>query len=141
MRTKDWRETNTTGFGTSDTEAGYTGRISVDPIQPVDVSSFLIAAIAGAMVVMLGALYAGSFAFGRLYRNRWLIRLSYAFFVGLAISVTTLANALHLEGIWTMLVYVLLIGYLLAPRAIWRLSVGTHGEVDSPEFSGGTHHE
>jgi hypothetical protein len=47
--------------------------------------------------------------------------------------VLILARALNLTGLWQIVTATLLLGYLLAPRAIWRLSVGTHGILDQDD--------
>lgn len=100
----------------------------MDPVQPVQVGDFMIAVMAGALIVLMGALYALLFAFGRLWRQRSLLVLAYASFLVLAGSVLTLARVLHLDGSWRLITVALLLGYFLAPRAIWRLSVATHGQ-------------
>lgn len=102
----------------------------MDPVQPVEVADFMIAVIAGALVVMMGALYAVLFAFGRLWNKTILLALAYLSFLCLAASVLILARALNLEGSWQAITVALLIGYLAAPHAIWRLSVHTHGDKE-----------
>ena len=96
-------------------------------IEPVASEHILLAGVTGAMVVLFGAAYALFFALGRLQNRapfRWLAWASYA---GLAVSTAGLARALNLGGYWSVLVVVMLTGYLLAPHAIWWLCVGTHG--------------
>ncbi len=100
-------------------------------MEPVAVENIMQAVIAGAVVIMMGALYAGLFAFGRLRGSRWLLLLSMLAYAGLAASVLVLAQALHLNGYWRWLVGAMLLGYLLAPAGIWWLCVGTHGESTS----------
>jgi len=95
-------------------------------VEPVGLNDILIAVMAGALVVLFGALYAATFAFGRLYDKAGLVLVAYGFFALLAVCVFVLASALHLTGFWEMLVVVLLVGYLVAPRMIWRLSQATH---------------
>lgn len=96
------------------------------PVEPVDLADMLVAVIAGALLVLCGALYAATYAFARLYRRGDLRLLAYVFFAALAGCVFVLANALHLSGTWNVLVGLLLVGYLMAPRLIWKLSVATH---------------
>ena len=43
--------------------------------EPVELKDLLVAVIAGAMVVLFGALYALTFAMGKLNNKRWLIGL------------------------------------------------------------------
>ncbi|HAJ75785.1 MAG TPA: hypothetical protein DCM64_04965 [Gammaproteobacteria bacterium] len=104
--------------------------LRVAMLEPVELNNIMIAVIAGAMVVLLGALYAFTFAMGKMNKKRWLIGVSYTVFAGLAISVFTLAQSLNLNGYWQLVTYTMLLGYLLAPQAIWKLSVGTHRASD-----------
>ena len=117
----------------------------MDPVQPVQVGDIMLAVISGALVVLTGALYALLFAFGRLWRKRGLMNLAHLSFGLLAVSVLTLSRALNLDGAWQVLTILLLLGYLLAPRAIWRLSVDTHAghepPAPPPELSGASRHE
>jgi hypothetical protein len=83
--------------------------------------------MAGALVVLFGACYAASLAWGRLYRHRGLLALAIASVVLLAASLFVLARTLHLEGGWRVLVVLLLLAYVLAPPLIWRLARATHG--------------
>ena len=94
--------------------------------EPVELKDLMVAVIAGAMVVLFGALYALTFAMGKLNNKRWLIGIAYGTFAGLGVSVFILAQALNLNGYWHVVTVTMLIGYLLAPQAIWKLSVGTH---------------
>jgi ABC-type glycerol-3-phosphate transport system permease component len=94
--------------------------------EPVEINDILISVMAGALVVMFGALYALAFAIGRLHGSRIIVRLAYLFFAMLVVSALTLAATLHLTGIWQIVTAVILAGYLLAPHAIWKLCVGTH---------------
>lgn len=96
-------------------------------IEPVVLSDLFTAVIAGALVVLCGALYAATLALARLQGRRGLALIAYAFFAGLAYCVLVLARALHLNGFWELLVGLLLAGYLVAPHLIWKLSVATHG--------------
>jgi multidrug transporter EmrE-like cation transporter len=98
--------------------------------EPVELQDLMVAVIAGAMVVVFGALYALAFAMGRLNKKRWLIGIAYSIFAGLGVSVFALAQALNLNGYWHVVTATMLIGYLLAPQAIWKLSVGTHTASD-----------
>jgi len=99
--------------------------------EPVELKDLLIAAMAGAMIVLLGALYAFTFAMAKLNNKAWLLSLAYGIFAGLCLSVFILASALNLNGYWQVVTATMLIGYLLLPQAIWKLSVGTHEASDS----------
>ena len=98
--------------------------------EPVELKDLLIAVMAGAMIILLGALYAFTFAMARLNHRPWLIFLAYGIFAGLSLSVFVLATALNLDGYWRIVTVTMLVGYLLAPQAIWKLSVGTHDVSD-----------
>lgn len=95
-------------------------------MEPVAETNLLIAAIAGAVVVLAGAGYAMLFALSKVMDKPNLMPWAYGFYVALAISVLVLADTLHLNGIWWILVFLMLTGYLLAPHGIWHLCVATH---------------
>ncbi len=100
-------------------------------VEPVEAQEIMIAAMAGAMVIMFGAGYAFAFAMAKLNKKRSVMSVAYALYVGLAISVFVLADALNLNGSWWAVTITMLIGYLLAPQAIWKLSVRTHESSDT----------
>lgn len=93
----------------------------------MDGGFILIGALSGACVVLGGALYALLFALGKLNRSRLLLRSAWLAYGLLAVSALMLARALGLDGPWLLVVVAMLVGYLLAPPAIWHLCVGTHG--------------
>ena len=105
-------------------------------IDPVDVQRFAIAALSAGAVVLFGACYAVFLALSRLRGFVLLYHLSNLSYVALATSVTVLAWSLRLDGAWLILVALLLLGYYVAPRFIWRLSVATH---DGAEHEGARH--
>lgn len=94
--------------------------------EPVAAADIMKAVIAGAMVVLAGAGYALLFALGKITRSALQATAAYLSYGVLVASVLVLAQALHLNGFWQVLVAVMLVGYLLAPHAIWHLCVGTH---------------
>ena len=96
------------------------------PMGPEGLDAFLLAVIAGALVVVFGAVYAACFAFGRLFGSPSLMLVAYGCFALLVGAVYVLATSLHLDGIWNVLMVLLLIAYFLAPRMIWRLTEATH---------------
>ena len=98
----------------------------------MDGGFILTGAVSGACVVLGGALYALLFAFGKLRASRLLMAAACLAYGLLAASALVLARALGLDGLWTLVVVAMLIGYLLAPAAIWHLCVGTHGAHGSP---------
>jgi hypothetical protein len=95
-------------------------------IEPVELQDLLITVFAGAMVILCGGLYALLFACSRVYRAPRLMPLAYGAYVLLVVFVVLLAEATHLTGFWQWLVYIMLVGYLLAPHGIWHLCEGTH---------------
>lgn len=101
-------------------------------IEPVALANFFTVFFSAAMVIMTGAVYALLFAFSRLKNQPRLMPLAYLGYGGLVISVWFLAGAANLfnSTFWTVIVALMLIGYLLAPHAIWHLCVGTHAGED-----------
>lgn len=104
-------------------------------IEPVALKDFFITFFSAAMVIMAGGLYALLFAYARIKGRPRLMPLAYTAYLGLFVSVLTLAFAANLfnSGFWTVIVLLMLIGYLLAPHAIWHLCVGTHREEETDE--------
>ena len=96
--------------------------------QAFQVESILLATMAGAMIVLAGALYAAVYSIGRISSNHVLVKLSYLFYAVLVVSTLVLARTLNFAGFWNWVVVVMLVGYLIAPQAIWRLCVATHAE-------------
>jgi hypothetical protein len=99
-------------------------------IEPVEMANFFTVFFSAAMVIMTGALYALLFAFSRVKGLPRLMPMAYIAYLGLFASVMTLANAANLfhSSFWTAIVGLMLLGYLIAPHAIWHLCVGTHAE-------------
>ncbi|NWG40016.1 MAG: hypothetical protein HXY27_08670 [Hydrogenophilaceae bacterium] len=97
-------------------------------IEPVALKDFFLTFFSAAMVIMTGALYALLFAYARVKHRPRLMPLAYLAYLGLFVSVVALAFAANLfsSGFWSFIVLLMLIGYLLAPHAIWHLCVGTH---------------
>ena len=97
-------------------------------IEPVALKDFFLTFFSAAMVILSGALYALLFAYARVKRQPRLMPFAYAAYLGLVGSVLVLAMVAHLfaSGFWAFVVVLMLVGYLLAPHAIWHLCVGTH---------------
>lgn len=97
-------------------------------IEPVALKDFFLTFFSAAMVILTGGLYALLFAYSRVKNRPRLMPLAYTAYLGLVASVMALAYAANLfnTGFWTVIVLLMLIGYLLAPHAIWHLCVGTH---------------
>ncbi|MGD8830972.1 MAG: hypothetical protein PVF57_10240 [Pseudomonadales bacterium] len=105
-------------------------------IDPVDVRQIALAAIIAGSVIFFGAAYAVFYALGRLTRRRPFLVYAHAFYAALVLATIGLAGVLHLSGIWLLLVVLLLAGYLVAPRFIWRLSTEVHSLAEQdPEPS------
>lgn len=98
----------------------------MDAAQATAVNGILLATMAGALVVLAGALYAAVFAIGKLFDNPALVKLSYLFYAVLVVAVLVLDRTLGFSGPWDLIVVVMLAGYLFAPQAIWKLCVVTH---------------
>jgi hypothetical protein len=109
-------------------------------VEPVLLSNFFTVFLSAAMVIMTGALYALLFAYSRVKNIPRLMPFAYLAYLGLAISVFTLANAANLlhRPFWIAIVGLMLVGYLVAPHGIWKLCVGTHDAAHesptSPKF-------
>ncbi|GAB1232296.1 hypothetical protein UT4_07620 [Ferrigenium sp. UT4] len=97
-------------------------------IEPANLANFFTIFFSSAMVIMLGALYALLFAYSRIKAMPLLMPLAYVSYAGLFAFTLLLANAANLlaSPLWATVVVFMLVGYLLAPHAIWHLCVGTH---------------
>jgi hypothetical protein len=92
-------------------------------------------ALAASALVLCAAAYAGFFSLGRLTGRVLWRRLSYAAYALVIGSTALLARALRIDGYWWILIAILLAGYALAPRAIWRLCTATHAGDTAGEAS------
>jgi len=99
-------------------------------IEPVELANFFTVFFSAAMVIMCGALYALLFAFARVKGMPRLMPLAYFAYACLVVSVLFLADAANLfhSSFWTVIVGLMLLGYLIAPHAIWHLCIGTHAD-------------
>jgi hypothetical protein len=110
-------------------------------IEPVALANFFTVFFSAAMVIMTGAMYALLFAYSRVKGMPRLMPAAYLAYAGLAVSVLVLARAANLfnDRFWTVIVGLMLLGYLIAPHAIWHLCVGTHAgeheDVDPAKLS------
>lgn len=102
-------------------------------IEPVEIQRFALAAMSAGAVVFFGACYAACLALHRLRHLAILNRLANLSYAALTASVLALAWLLRLDGFWLALVVLLQVGYFLAPRFIWRLSVATHERTGDAE--------
>ncbi|KPK60378.1 MAG: hypothetical protein AMJ59_06590 [Gammaproteobacteria bacterium SG8_31] len=95
-------------------------------IDPVATQHIMAAAIAGALIILFGALYALLFALSRLRQRRDLMFLAYGAYAVLIGAVGVLSMTLNMTGFWQLVAAVMVIGYFVAPRLIWHLCAGTH---------------
>ena len=95
-------------------------------LEPVATENFLAAFVAAAVVILAGAGYAGGYALSRLYQRPMWMRLAWVSYVLLIAAVAVITQVMNFSGYWLVLSVVMLIGYLLAPHAIWHLSHATH---------------
>jgi uncharacterized membrane protein len=104
-------------------------------IEPVALKDFFLTFFSAAMVILTGALYALLFAYARVRQRPRLMPLAYAAYLGLVASVLVLALVANLfaTAFWTFIVALMLLGYLLAPHAIWHLCIGTHAHEHAGE--------
>jgi FlaA1/EpsC-like NDP-sugar epimerase len=110
-------------------------------IEPVKLADFFITFFSAASVIIFGALYALLFAYSRMKNVPRMMPLAYAAYAVLFVSVMVLANVANLFGslFWQFIVFLMLVGYLLAPRFIFKLCVATHESVshDDPAVDNG----
>ena len=101
-------------------------------IEPVALADFFTVFFTAALVILCGGLYALVFAYARVKNVPRLMPLAYLSYGGLAVSALLLARAANLldGGFWSVVVVLMLVGYLIAPHGIWHLCVGTHDEED-----------
>ena len=99
-------------------------------LEPVALKDFFITFFSSALIIMAGASYALLFAWSKV-NSRLSIKLSaYASYLILLVSVYQLTLAANLDGYWRIISYLMVIGYLFAPIAIWHLCKQTHDAPD-----------
>ena len=91
------------------------------------------AGFSAAALVLCAAGYAILLALGRARGLAVLRRVALLAYAGVVLAAVALCWALRLQGLWLVLVAILLIGHFFAPRAVWRLSVATHQEESADE--------
>ena len=96
----------------------------------------LLGGLSGALVVLSGALYALLYALGKLSRSKLLLGTAYLAYAVLFLCSLLLSRVLQFDGPWVFVIIVMLIGYLLAPQAIWHLCIATRGERLPQESKG-----
>lgn len=101
-------------------------------LVPAGLPDFFAAFFSAALIILAGACYALFYAWARLAGKRAFLLLAGGFYLVLIASTFALSRALHLEGHWRVLIALILLGYLFAPPAIWRLCTATHADDDLP---------
>ncbi len=101
-------------------------------LDPVAAQNIAVAAMLAGAIVFFAAGYAVFYAFAMLRSGRNLMRFAYGSYTGLFAATLALTDIMQLNGWWLVLVASTLIGYFLAPRFVWHLSVAVHeaGSVD-----------
>lgn len=96
-------------------------------IEAVAPQDFIATFAACALIVLFGAGYAGLFAWSRVRRRRDALIAAGIFYAALVLTVMLLSRLAHLDGSWQAVTGLMLVGYLLAPWAIWKLCAASHG--------------
>ena len=96
--------------------------------ETMGIENLILGTMAGAVVVLAGAFYALFFALGKLQSSRAFLLASLLSYGLLVAAVWVLAVNLKLSGFWIVVTATMLVGYFMAPRAIWHLCVGTHAD-------------
>lgn len=97
-------------------------------IDPYAIHQIAGAALLGGAMVLFGAGYAIFHALSGLSGSRQMAIISLLCYVFLGACAAGLATLLELDGWWLGLIALLLVGYFVAPRFIWRLSLAVHGD-------------
>ncbi len=96
--------------------------------EAMSLQDMFVGTLAGAAIVVMGAFYALFYALAKMHGHRGAHATALASYAGLVVATYFLVDALKLYGIWMWVASVMVAGYFLMPRAIWRLCVGTHEE-------------
>lgn len=104
-------------------------------IQPVELQDFLLTFFVSAGIILSGACYALLYAWARLRQQRRFLYGAWLAYFVLTGCVFTLIRTAHLEGAWSSLALLMLVGYFAAPRAIFRLCHVTHTDGHEPSVS------
>ena len=102
----------------------------MNPIQPVNPADFMATFLAAAGVILGGLGYALFYAAARLQNRPSLHRAALLAFALLAACLLVLVKTAHLDGVWQGLALLLLLGYRVAPPAIFHLCHLTHAPHD-----------
>ena len=102
-------------------------------VEPEVIHRVAGAALVGGMVVLFGAGYAIFHALAGLTGSRRMVAASILCYALLCAAAAGFAALLQLRGWWLALMGLLLVGYFVAPRFIWKLSLAVHGETPSSD--------
>lgn len=97
-------------------------------VEPEVIHRVAGAALLGGVMVLFGAGYAIFHALAGLTRSRRMVAVSILCYALLCCCTVGFALLLQLAGWWLALMGLLLFGYFIAPRFIWKLSLAVHGE-------------
>ncbi|MEW5769475.1 MAG: hypothetical protein AB1831_03840 [Pseudomonadota bacterium] len=99
-------------------------------IEPVALANFFTVFFSAASVILFGATYALLFAYARVRGRPGLLPMAYLAYAGLCVATVVLGQAANLfhSVFWSVVVLLMLAGYLLAPHGIWHLCVRTHAD-------------
>lgn len=108
-------------------------------IEPVKMADLFLAFCSAASVILFGAMYAFLFAYSRIKNAPRLMPLAYAAYAVLFAAVIVLATVANLFGslFWVLVIMLMLLGYLLAPHAIWHLCAITHDTIRPDDTAAG----
>lgn len=98
------------------------------PIEPVEIADFFLSFFTAAMIVLLAALYAALFAWGKIQGDRRFLYGAALSYAALLACVQAFGKINHFEGVWQILTLLMAFGYAVMPYLVWRLCVSTHSD-------------
>jgi hypothetical protein len=110
-------------------------------IEPVALSDFFLSFFSAAMIILLGALYAGLFAWAKITSQQRFQFAAGFVYLALLITVGVFSQINHFNGYWLSLSFLMAAGYGLMPYLIWRLCVATHIDASEHSHHFGDHHD
>lgn len=102
-------------------------------IEPVALADFFLSFFSAAMIILLGAIYAGLFAWAKITSQCRFQLGACLVYVALLVAVGVFSYINHFSGYWLGISFLMVVGYGWMPYAIWRLCVATH--IDESEHS------
>ena len=104
-------------------------------IEPVALSNFFLSFFSGAMIILLAALYAVLYAWGKITDKSVLSYWAMFIYVLLLGCVMVFVNVMNLKGYWQIIALLMAIGYWWMPRFILQLCVATHIDENDSQAS------